>query len=129
MFRLAEDGAVINRYGFNSDGAAVVAERLNARLNKFCGLFGFDLMESYPRSLHQGKLLGVNLGKNKTSPVDSNTDYVKGVEKLGEFADYLVVNVSSPNTPGLRSMQKREIFESLIRDVHTASTFCLIDLI
>lgn len=58
-------------------------------------------------------LLGINLGKNKTSS-DAVADYVDGVRTLGSFADYIVVNVSSPNTPGLRSMQKRKQLEELL---------------
>ena len=61
-------------------------------------------------------ILGVNLGKNKTSP-NAVGDYVKGVHKFGNIADYLVVNVSSPNTPGLRSMQKREELSNLLFEV------------
>ena len=61
-------------------------------------------------------MLGINLGKNKTSP-DAVSDYVKGVRKFGHLAGYLVVNVSSPNTPGLRDMQKQEILISLLDQV------------
>ncbi len=61
-------------------------------------------------------ILGINLGKNKTSP-DAVNDYVLGVRKFGELADYLVINVSSPNTPGLRSMQGREQLKELIDKV------------
>ena len=68
------------RYGFNSDGHAVVRKRLQQRKSN-----------SGP--------LGVNLGKNKESP-DAAADYVLGVRELGPHADYLVINVSSPNTPG-----------------------------
>lgn len=94
VFRLTEDYAVINRYGFNSCGHEVVA----ARLKTFRSKEGSRIM------------LGVNLGKNKTSQgvVD---DYVKGVESLGRFADYIVVNVSSPNTPGLRKLQEGDNLE------------------
>ena len=88
VFRLPEDRAVINRYGFNSVGHADAAELLRAR----------------PAAAPGAGLLGVNLGKNKTSD-DAAADYVAGVRALGGFADYLVVNVSSPNTPGLRSLQ------------------------
>lgn len=73
-----------------------------------------------PQSLKQDRLLSVNLGKNKTSREDSVTDYVKGVQTLGPYADMLVVNVSSPNTPGLRRLQRRSVLEGLLRDVVVA---------
>lgn len=72
------------------------------------------------RSLHEGRLLGINLGKNKTSAEDDPSDFVRGVSTFGPFADYLVVNVSSPNTPGLRDLQKREALVKLLREVVTA---------
>ncbi|CAL4064423.1 unnamed protein product [Meganyctiphanes norvegica] len=97
VFRLTEDKAVINRYGFNSDGHDVVYERL----------------ASLPPPGKRTGVLGINLGKNKTS-TDAVGDYVKGVQKFGPIADYLVVNVSSPNTPGLRNLQHRAILENLI---------------
>lgn len=62
------------------------------------------------------KHVGVNLGKNKNS-LDSVNDYVQGIECLGPFADYIVINVSSPNTPGLRDMQRREQLAQLLDKV------------
>lgn len=59
----------------------------------------------------------MNLGKNKTSAADSNDDYVRGVRILGPYADVVVINVSSPNTPGLRALQGRETLERLLTDV------------
>ena len=89
------------RYGFNSHGHEAVRERLKLwRKVKAAG----------------GGCLGVNLGKNKDS-VDAAEDYVQGVRWLGEFADYLVVNVSSPNTPGLRDMQGRQRLAELLDKV------------
>ncbi|XP_012935288.1 dihydroorotate dehydrogenase (quinone), mitochondrial isoform X2 [Aplysia californica] len=102
VFRLKEDKAVINRYGFNSDGHEVVFERLSRRNQEQAG--------------EKAGVLGVNLGKNKTSP-DAVSDYVKGVRKFGGIADYLVINVSSPNTPGLRDMQKQEVLIELLDQV------------
>ncbi len=105
VFRLRQDEAVINRYGFNSEGMTRVAARL-ARL----------------RNSGQPALtapLGVNLGKNKTSD-DAAADYCRGVETLGPYADYLVINVSSPNTPGLRALQSRESLQKLIEAVQAA---------
>lgn len=60
--------------------------------------------------------MGVNLGKNKTSP-DAAGDYLKGVSKFGPVADYLVINISSPNTPGLRDMQRQDELKSLLSKV------------
>lgn len=70
-----------------------------------------------PRSLVPGKVLAINLGKNKASAAESIADYVAGVQTLGPYADILVINVSSPNTPGLRSLQRREIVQALLEDV------------
>lgn len=70
-----------------------------------------------PRSLTPGQVLAVNLGKNKTSAQESHEDFVKGVETLGPYADILVVNVSSPNTPGLRSLQRKGMLEELLTSV------------
>jgi dihydroorotate dehydrogenase len=99
VFRLAEDGAVINRYGFNSLGIEA-AEKQLAR---------------WRGHLLPGPL-GVNLGKNKESE-DAAADYRLGAERLGPYADYLVINVSSPNTPGLRALQSRESLAGLIAAV------------
>jgi len=96
VFRLPEDQAVINRYGFNSEGHEVVKSRLMSITG-----------------LPNRAVLGVNLGKNKES-VSAAKDYCDGVIKLGPLADYLVVNISSPNTPGLRSLQAKEELASLL---------------
>ncbi len=85
LFRLAEDRAVINRMGFNNRGQAAAAERLQAR----------DRVRG---------IVGVNIGANKDSG-DRIADYVAGVTSMSPLADYLAVNISSPNTPGLRSLQ------------------------
>ena len=101
VFRLTEDAAVINRYGFNSDGIEIVAARLAARKRK--------------------TVLGVNLGKNKET-LDATDDYVKGVAALARFADYVVINVSSPNTPGLRALQNRAALDELVARAKVART-------
>ncbi|KAF0298026.1 Dihydroorotate dehydrogenase (quinone), mitochondrial [Amphibalanus amphitrite] len=97
VFRLEEDDAVINRYGFNSEGHAAVVERLRARREA-------------------GGLVGVNLGKNKLS-ADAAADYVAGVNAFAGLASYFVINVSSPNTPGLRELQKGDDLERLLDSV------------
>lgn len=101
LFRLAEDSAVINRLGFNSDGAKAVVKNL----------------KNAPR--RQPGPVGVNLGVNKESQ-DAAADYVTGVKAFAGLADYLVVNVSSPNTPGLRALQDRNQLESLLVAVKAA---------
>ncbi len=102
IFRLPEDRAVINRLGFNSRGAAAVAERL-ARW----------------RARRRAGIVGVNLGKNRDSK-NAVADYAEGARLLGAAADYLVINVSSPNTPGLRALQGRGELETLIDGVRGA---------
>lgn len=97
VFHLPEDSAIINRYGFPSEGHAAVLSRIRARLPTFP-----SESQDTPASLRPGSLLAVNLGKNKSSPPDSIEDFVSGVRTFGPYADVLVINVSSPNTPGLR---------------------------
>ena len=111
FFRLPQDEAVINRYGFNSQGHASALVRLEKRLKAYLRDFG-SVLNNY--SLNQGALLGVNLGKNKNSPSDSHQDYLDGIETLGPYADVIVINISSPNTPGLRSLQRREPIKQLL---------------
>jgi len=107
LFRLPEDRAAVNRMGFNNDGAEVVARRLAARAAR--------------RGSRPGPVLGVNIGKTKVVPEDDIDavvgDYEKSVTHLAPYADYLVVNVSSPNTPGLRDLQAVEKLEPLLRAV------------
>jgi dihydroorotate dehydrogenase len=100
LFRLPADRAVVNRMGFNNDGAEVVAARLAARGRR------------------PGPVLGVNIGKSKVVPEDAAVgDYEKSARLLAPYADYLVVNVSSPNTPGLRNLQAVEKLEPILRAV------------
>uniref|UniRef100_A0A2P2MZ10 Dihydroorotate dehydrogenase (quinone), mitochondrial n=1 Tax=Rhizophora mucronata TaxID=61149 RepID=A0A2P2MZ10_RHIMU len=123
IFRLRQEGAIINRCGFNSEGIVAVAKRLGAQHGKR------KLETSIPSSSsgndikHGGKagpgILGVNLGKNKTSE-DAAADYVQGVHTLSQYADYLVINVSSPNTPGLRMLQGRKQLKDLVKKVQAA---------
>ncbi|KAI0259378.1 hypothetical protein BC834DRAFT_906595 [Gloeopeniophorella convolvens] len=113
VFHLPEDSALINRYGFPSQGHASVLSRLRARLPMFPSVAD----EGGPASLRDGRLLAVNLGKNKESPQNSPDDFIAGVRAFAAYADVLVVNVSSPNTPGLRGLQQRDLLESLLRGV------------
>ena len=103
LFRLLDDRALINRMGFNNEGAEAVAERL-ARLRA--------------RNLRTLPVIGVNIGKSKVTPVeDAAEDYRKSARLLAPHADYLAVNVSSPNTPGLRSLQSVTALEPILRAV------------
>jgi len=99
LFRLDADEAVINRFGFNSDGLDAVAKRLAARARK--------------------GIVGVNLGANKDT-VDRAADYVACIEALAPFASFLTVNVSSPNTPGLRNLQQAAALDDLLARVTEA---------
>jgi len=115
VFHLPEDSALINRYGFPSQGHASVLSRIRSRIPSFL------LVNDESRaSLRPGSLLSVNLGKNKTSPAESIDDFVSGVRAFGPFSDVLVVNVSSPNTPGLRGLQNRDLLEELLNGVTEA---------
>ncbi len=105
MFRLIEDRALINRMGFNNQGSARVAARLAARPHT----------TSTP-------VIGVNIGKTKVVPeAEAVADYVKSTERLARYADYLVVNVSSPNTPGLRNLQAVDQLRPLLSAVREAA--------
>lgn len=102
MYRLPADLGIINRYGFNSEGV----ESVRRNLETF----------RVSRSTNRQGIIGVNAGKNKiTEESRAADDYVRVFDKLGSFADYLVVNVSSPNTPGLRDMQRRDVLSVLLR--------------
>ena len=98
LFRLNEDAAVINRFGFNNDGF----ERARTRLER-----------------RPPGVIGVNLGANKDA-ADRVADYVLGVRTFAPLADYLTLNISSPNTPGLRDLQRREALDDLIARVVAA---------
>lgn len=105
LFRLIPDRALINRMGFNNRGAEAAADRLR-RLR---------------RRAHR-PVIGVNIGKSRVVEVDDATaDYVRSTTLLAPLADYLAVNVSSPNTPGLRTLQAVETLEPLLRAVKEAA--------
>ena len=107
LFRLPADKAILNRMGFNNDGAAAVPARL-ARLRA--------------RRAGQRAVVGVNIGKSRATPVeDAAQDYATSARLLAPYADFLVVNVSSPNTPGLRGLQAVETLAPLLRAVKAAA--------
>ncbi|AWB84020.1 quinone-dependent dihydroorotate dehydrogenase [Corynebacterium liangguodongii] len=101
LYRLPKDKAILNRMGFNNDGALTVASHLRAR--------------------RSGDVVGINIGKNKTS-ADAVADYRACASALGGLADYLVVNVSSPNTPGLRDLQAIEELRPILEVVTGATS-------
>jgi dihydroorotate dehydrogenase len=102
VFRLDRDEGVINRLGFNSEGAAAVLRRLAARADK-------------------GGIVGVNIGANKDSP-DRIADYVRLIETFAPVASYFSVNISSPNTPGLRDLQQGKMLDDLLGRIVDART-------
>lgn len=107
LYRLVQDQALINRMGFNNDGALAVAPRLKVTRKALTRRFGRDR-----------PVLGVNIGKTKTVPLEEATqDYLASTAALARHADYLVVNVSSPNTPGLRQLQDIEALAPLLAAV------------
>lgn len=96
MFRLPQDEALINRMGFNNQGVDVAADRLK-------------------RIKRDGLIIGGNIGKNKGTPnQDAVSDYIKCFDRLFDVVDYFVVNVSSPNTPGLRELQEKEPLKNIL---------------
>ena len=102
MFRLREDNALINRMGFNNEGADRIGQRLN-------------------REPQPDVPLGVNIGKSKSTPLEEAADdYLYTYEQVANASDYVAVNVSSPNTPGLRSLQNRESLEEILGTLKAA---------
>lgn len=105
IFRYPEQEALINRLGFNNDGADVIAARLR-------GLHESGRWPAIP--------VGINLGKSKVTPLEeAGSDYLYSFRLLAPLADYVVLNVSSPNTPGLRSLQEHSTLEQLLRAVRS----------
>ncbi len=122
LFRLPEDRAVVNRMGFNNDGAEAVARRLRnrqRRLDRRDGRRRVNVRHNARRASRP--LLGINIGKSKAVPEDDRAavlaDYATSARLLAPYADYLVVNVSSPNTPGLRSLQAVDRLGPLLDEV------------
>jgi dihydroorotate dehydrogenase len=100
IFRYPQQGALINRLGFNNDGADVVAARLGS-------LRRSGRWPAIP--------VGINIGKSKSTPIEEAADdYLHSFRLLHEFADYIVLNVSSPNTPGLRTLQEHDALRQLL---------------
>ncbi len=103
IFRYREQEALINRLGFNNDGAEVIAQRLRK----------LRARGRWPRIP-----VGINIGKSKVTPLENAAeDYLQSFRLLHEFADYIVLNVSSPNTPGLRTLQEHDALVVLLQTI------------
>jgi len=103
LFRLVKDRAIINRMGFNNKGSEFAAD-------------------SFKRSDKPDCVLGINIGKSKITPIEGAVDdYLQSLDRLYEFADYVTINVSSPNTPGLRQLQDREPLLNLLSQLTARS--------
>jgi len=157
LWRLSDDLAILNRYGFNSSGIATVQQNIldyynsetessrnNTNNKPLLPLFHVRDIHSYwtvatawiqqrlvsvltyysPPPPPRRGLLGINLGKNKTS-TDEIADYQEGIRQLGPLADYIVINISSPNTPGLVGLQKRDPLRRLLKAaIETRNEVC-----
>ena len=104
VFRLAEDGAIINRMGFNNAGLLVLKSKLERQ------------MPQIEKARARGQALGINIGKNKDSE-DAVADYVTMLDGVYPYADYITLNISSPNTPGLRDLQSGSALSDLLDTV------------
>ncbi len=106
LFRLPKDRAIINRMGFNNDGAEIIAQRIRSF-----------------KEQNKSMVIGGNIGKNKNTPnEDAWQDYVTCFNALHDCVDYFVVNVSSPNTPGLRNLQQRDSLEKILTTLQETNT-------
>ncbi len=137
VWRIRSQRALINRYGLNSKGATHVARQLRQRVRQYANAQGYGIDGDAerivldgdagvpPGSLSAGRLLAVQIAKNKDTPEQDyeavKQDYVRCVDQLGELADIVVVNVSSPNTPGLRSLQKAQPLKNILTGVVEAT--------
>lgn len=125
LFRLVEDDAIINRMGFPSRGSAYVQRRLSPEsvnwMAELVGLSGGRTAAQSARSLRKTTacIIGVNLGKNAATSNDQAVfDYLALLQNFAPHADYLTINISSPNTAGLRDLQERTALEGLLTELH-----------
>jgi dihydroorotate dehydrogenase len=124
VFRLLEDEAVINRMGFPSKGSEFMQLKLNPSLRSgwFENIYGIQPRNKKKKitSIHKGgAILGINLGRNKETPNEEAVlDYLELLQNFAGYADYLAINVSSPNTVGLRELQGRAALETLLTHLH-----------
>lgn len=118
LFRLPKDKALINRMGFNNDGAQKIAERLKAWKETTTG----RTSDCHLSSVNCQLIIGGNIGKNKSTPnEDAWKDYETCFDALHPYVDYFVVNVSSPNTPGLRELQEKESLRKILTNLQTSN--------
>lgn len=120
LFRLPADGALINRLGFNSPGMLTVAQNLRDEQRKTTGqseALSAGLLSSLVIR-PAAPIIGVNIGKNRTTPLErAAEDYLATFVALAELADYIAINISSPNTPGLRQLHERAALEQLLSEL------------
>jgi len=121
VFRLVEDEGIINRMGFPSRGSEFALAQLNPalRVSPIERILGFDMRRNKFFTRLSDAMLGINLGKNKDTPNEQAAyDYVALTDVFAPYADYLTINISSPNTAGLRQLQERSALETLLRHIH-----------
>lgn len=117
LFRLAEDRALINRLGFNSPGMAAVAGNLRA-YRQSLGDCSLPYAAASLSGVQPPLIIGANIGKNRATPLArASEDYLAVFAALAPFADYVAINISSPNTPGLRKLHERDALEALLREL------------
>ncbi|MCS3799924.1 dihydroorotate dehydrogenase [Chitinophagaceae bacterium OAS944] len=121
LFRLPKDKALINRMGFNNDGVQVVAQRLKEWREKQAASYKLQATSNSPVTTHHSPLIiGGNIGKNKVTPNEEAwKDYEICFRALFDCVDYFVVNVSSPNTPGLRELQEKDSLRKILSHLQT----------
>jgi dihydroorotate dehydrogenase len=120
VFRLPEDEAVINRMGFPSLGSEFMQKRLNPALRRGMAEKLIPRVRNKAKTIQKGDvILGINLGKNKDTPnEEAALDYLELLQCFAPYADYLAINISSPNTVGLRQLQGRAALEGLLTQLH-----------
>ena len=119
IFRLLDDHALVNHLGFNSQGIQKMSEKLDLR-SKVCSLEKSGKIKKYfeKKENISSYMLGINIGKNRdTSLKKAREDYVSSLSALHPFADYFTINISSPNTEGLRSLQEKQMLRELLESV------------
>jgi dihydroorotate dehydrogenase len=120
LFRLPKDKALINRMGFNNDGVEAVTTRLKAWQQRQSSVVNRELTNSLLTPHHSRLIIGGNIGKNKITPnEDAWKDYEKCFIALHDHVDYFVVNVSSPNTPGLRELQEKDALHKILTNLQS----------
>lgn len=130
LFRLPKDKAFINRMGFNNDGVDVVAKRLKKWRKKKLAISNWQLAKQEHQNCQLATvncklLIGGNIGKNKITPnEDAWKDYEICFRTLHPYVDFFVVNVSSPNTPGLRELQEKESLKKILRNLQSLNQNC-----